>query len=393
MAICSSGISEPKPTSPPNITITADFASGLVDFPAWLIPWLAYVPVATFDVGEFCSVDPPTLLTLPDASDFSGVFVGALGAAGLVGAYISTVIEQFMWYQLCQCATVATPSPPAAPTPPANLPTVNPGQAGNNVCATAHGVQVHDPGAGCTNCFYIPQGEDASGNGFPVPANARSILVTVVDNPAGADHSAIDWSWNLLDNDFTSLAGNSGTATSGSTFTFSSDIPTGATRFWFYSDNSSSTTDGLDVTVQFICPNQGGISGGCCPPDPVSLATLQQLLQLVTLLQRQTAPFAYVTGATHTGLTGTGSFGIDSSLGLLLNVSVPARAGRVDGTPVTVFECGWINFATPDGYTERFFVSSDGQVILPRLPGLYTAVGYSFAPDVTVTITEIDREP
>jgi hypothetical protein len=78
---------------------------------------------------------------------------------------------------------------------------------------------------------------------------------------------------------------------------------------------------------------------------------------------------------------------------LLLNVTVPARAGRDAGTPEAVFGCGWLNFATPDGYTERFFVSSDSQVILPKLPGLYTDVGYSFAPDVVVTATELAREP
>jgi hypothetical protein len=114
---------------------------------------------------------------------------------------------------------------------------------------------------------------------------------------------------------------------------------------------------------------------------------------MVTLLQRQTAPFAYVSGASHTSLSGTGTVAVQGILGVLLNVSIPTRAGEVVGTPDTRFSVGWINFGTADGYGPRQFIESDSQVLFPAVNGIWTIVGYSLLPGVTMTLTELIREP
>jgi hypothetical protein len=236
--------------------------------------------------------------------------------------------------------------------------------------------------------------------GQALPQGATSILLHYTVGASGVAGAFVELDYFFYaELGLVNLTGsNSTSAVAGATSSTTIIIPSGTAAVTIVgaSGSTSGTPPSISVSgsADVYC---GGLPGQtqspCCPPDPILTAKLDQMMQLLTLVQRQAAPFAYITGPAHAGLTGNGSFSIGSCLGLLLNVSVPTRAGREDGTPVTIFDCGWINFATADGYTERFFVSSDSQVVLPRLPGIFTLVGYSLAPDVTITATELLREP
>jgi len=115
---------------------------------------------------------------------------------------------------------------------------------------------------------------------------------------------------------------------------------------------------------------------------------------MVTLIQRQAAPFSYINGASHSGLSGQGHIDVQGLIGVSVNLTTtPGRIGSVDGDPDTLFDVGWINLGTGDGSGRRLFVSSDPWVYFPNSAALITRVGYTFQPDVVATITELIREP
>ncbi len=158
---------------------------------------------------------------------------------------------------------------------------------------------------------------------------------------------------------------------------------------------STLETATVDHTFDFYC---GGslptvAETPCCPPDQIATGLLYQILNLVTLQQRQTNAFAYIAGSSHAGLTGSGTIAVQGILGALLNVSGLSHYSSDDGEPVTYFRVGDIRFGTDDGYTERVYVDTDSQVIFPASSGVYTVIAYNLEPEVTMTLTELIREP
>jgi hypothetical protein len=393
VTICSIGVSEPKPGAPAAIVITAEFAASIVDFPPWLVPFLPYAPIVSLDVPTFCSVDPPGLLSVPDVSAFQGVFVGAVGALGLVSLFVANIVNVYLWHQLCQCASVSTPAAPTNPTQPTGLPAINPPGVvtppTTSPCFTVN-VGPQDPGSDTDFGNVDLTGSGATSYVLAIhptdnlTGSSADLIVTLVETFHGAfgDHSQ-----GLLSQTIPSTGDQTFTApvTPGA---FSAQVQV------FTFDASSGyelTTTRLDVYCGGGSP--GGVKTACCPPDQNTNQLLLTILQQVNLLQRQTAPFAYVLGPVHSALSGTGSFAVQGTLGLLLDVTVPDRAGRTAGTPVAVFDCGWLNFGTEDGYSERHFITSDTELVTPKLPGIYTTVGYTLLEGVSVTATELLREP
>jgi hypothetical protein len=159
---------------------------------------------------------------------------------------------------------------------------------------------------------------------------------------------------------------------------------------------NSSSTDNIQVHYDYYGDNcvPGGFLSPCCPPDPVSQSTLDAILQVVTLIQRQAAPFSYVVGTNHTALTGHGSFAVSGLIGVSVDVTtLPTSYGTRDGSPVELFDVGFVTLGTADGYEMSRRIDHDGALVLPPGAGVYTAVGYTLAPGVVVAIRELVREP
>jgi hypothetical protein len=117
-------------------------------------------------------------------------------------------------------------------------------------------------------------------------------------------------------------------------------------------------------------------------------------MAMVTLIQRQIVPFAYVTGTSHAGLTGTGSFGISGLLGVKVALtSDPTSLGVRAGTPAELFDRGFVTLGTPDGYPSDYRLEHNPTIILPPRCSAFTTLGYTLHPGVTATITELVREP
>jgi hypothetical protein len=115
---------------------------------------------------------------------------------------------------------------------------------------------------------------------------------------------------------------------------------------------------------------------------------------MTTLIQRQVAPFAYVPGTAHAALTGAGQFAVQGDIGISVDVTtVPGRAGSEYGNPLNLFDLGWLNVGTADGWVHRELITANPFLYLPPDMGVMTLVGYSLSPDVVATITELVREP
>lgn len=122
-------------------------------------------------------------------------------------------------------------------------------------------------------------------------------------------------------------------------------------------------------------------------------AQVGYLRQDVTLIQRQHVPFAYVSGATHSGLSGNGSFAVQGILGLSVSFSiVPNYLGQESTDPTTYLFLGEIGLGTVSGTQERYRLTHNPHLIL-GIDGSVTAVHYSLVGGVVGSIVELKREP
>lgn len=148
---------------------------------------------------------------------------------------------------------------------------------------------------------------------------------------------------------------------------------------------------GLDFTSatakQYVTP--------CCPPDPITQTTLDAILGMVTLIQRQVAPFAYIVGASHTGLTATGELAVNGLLGAKITItsSLPSNIGSAAANPVHLFGAGWVQWGSADGYGPRIWLDQADTLSLPGGAGAYTLLAYSLPPGLTIRVDELVREP
>jgi hypothetical protein len=173
-------------------------------------------------------------------------------------------------------------------------------------------------------------------------------------------------------------------------------IPSGTTHVAVALDCCAGDPDALaDFRIVLSGPNcGGGFSLPCCPPDESTSALMQQILGYVQLIQRQIAPFAYVAGTAHAGLSGQGEISVQGLIGARVTLTTTTAAvGVVDGDPDVVFDAGWINFGDTSGFSSRRFINASPIQFFPPAAGQYTRIGYSLAPGVVATITELVREP
>jgi hypothetical protein len=377
----------------------------------WAVGFALLIAGVTYDLTSMCGVDPPALpvLTAADMTAVAFPFVD-------VGAYVTAVakfytfIKYWAWFQFCECSTIATPAPAAAPGAPANLPQLYP-----SVGTPSFGLPCWEKLAvrqtgGTTilekniSAALLPPGATrASSNGgiagleiaMPSPRPTH-ITYTVTVN--GEDvTSNID-----ITVQFSNAAGVQ-TGQSGATFavnttgTIEFDVPANST-FWEVGIDDSSGLHTLTCSIDFkaFCGGNTGttVTAPCCPPDPILSGQLQQLLVLVTLLQRQLVPFAYISSTAHAGLTGAGSIVVQGLLGVRIDLTtVPGSVTQDASTPPFLFNVGWVSAMDANGFIEETRAHAAHQVWFPRVAADATLIGYSFTPGVIATITELQREP
>jgi len=157
------------------------------------------------------------------------------------------------------------------------------------------------------------------------------------------------------------------------------------------------TDNTMTYTINQYCNGQTptSVASQCCPPDPALGAALSRVEQLVTLLQRQVSPFAFIEGDVHSGLTGEGEIAISSLVGVRVDVidSLPGTVGVTTGHPETLHGAGWVRWGDVNGWRERVYLDTVSVVSTPYAAGAMTKIGYSLPDGAEVDITELEREP
>lgn len=160
------------------------------------------------------------------------------------------------------------------------------------------------------------------------------------------------------------------------------------------SANTWGTEGGAAIGLDFTSLQQPSNVLPCCPPDVTTQAYLDLILQAVTLIQRQSVPFGYVSGTAHAALSGAGAIAIGGLLGAKVDLTtIPGSYGREGTSPTEFFDLGFVTFGTADGFPSSYRLGKQSNLFLPARCGAYTVLDYDLAPGVVATITELVREP
>lgn len=389
-ALCGGGSSSIRPGVAATVAYTSALIADLlvlVESP-WLIPVIPLLTLPSIGTASFCASDPPAqpTFTSAEADAVIGLQVGTPNWNSGVSK-IHDLLLNAVWSQICECSSGATPGPSPAPAPPTttiiNILPSNPGFAPcfEQVLTTASA--------------FPSSGTFTLAGGIPINVGATSVqlkLINTIAVGAGATASVTI----EQDNNNTALHTDTVTAPPGQTVTRSFPVVANANKIFLSyvgaggTGNSYITNSVFDIFCgNSTAPNQTNP----CGPDPTTVALLNSIMQLVTLIQRQIVPFSYISGVTHAGLSGHGEFAVQGVLGVKVTPSsIPASAGVVIGDPDTLWLDSWINWGNADGWTERQFLTNSPFVSMPRLASQFTKVGFSLRPGMSVDIVELHRE-
>lgn len=416
-AVCGGGDSEPKSGSQLVVFLGTAAIGALVSryIGSWALQVAALISPLTFDLPSFCAVDPPADPGL-DGADVLAILAPVHPDKAAAQAKFVQLIQRFAWYDLCQCDTGLTPTPPAAPSPPSDLPG-NPqpplpqtpcgvyegaGQVFNTSCRVALiGSQFLTGSMVCPNTALTL---------VPVPAGALGWRLTLRKaGHAGGTSPSARLNWYKADNTAESTVFTPFDLTPEVVLTGSS-VPSLATQFFIDAGSTGGVGTQLSVRMEFFCTAPGGTTVACCPPDTIATGLLNQILsavlmvqadvglvtERVDLLQRQVSPFAFIDGASHLGLSGEGEIDISGSIvGVRVELVdvLDGTVGQTAGHPETLFGTGWIRWGDDLGWRQRIFIDAESIVSTPYAAGAMTKIGYSLPAGTVIDLTELEREP
>lgn len=402
MPVCANG-SEPKPGTPDTLWI--DYNHMLSMMPPqyeFLRGLLQFLPPITIQSATFCATDPPNPLelTLDEAIAIASRSYLGIGAAALTK--LMQFVQRAIWYEICQCSDLASPTPIGTPTQPTDWPEFNPpgisSPTNAEPCLTRVLNWIADP-------YWSPAYWDSvyttppQVSEFPMPNSSAEYTDAHVDIiPGGTQHTAtVSLRFDYYGSGASPIGQEILTFTDGQRRKLT---PTaGALRYQtlIVFDPALQITDSATVTIRHYCSvtGPGSVVGGCCPPDPIIGIVAAQILELVTLIQRQVAPFATIDGTTHAALTGEGEIAIQGLVGVRVAVidTMPGTVTVTAGHPETLMGAGWIRWGDLSGWRERVFLSADSLLSTPYAASAMTKIGYSLPPGAEIDITELEREP
>lgn len=387
MPVCASG-GIPKTTTPAWLVLAATAAEFLLTrrFP-WLAPFLAFIPVFSYDMSEFCALEPPEM---PEwtAADLAGLLVG------LNQDKLLQTLQHAVWYEFCQCAP-----PDPAPIPPTVLAPTNTPTVHSNPVGQCDSVQFNVD----TAIRWLNGEGQVNGNFFeyralPVGATSQFFQAQLnADMPSGT--GPVQWQVFFYNDANTQVGGGGpiGSITNAvRNVELSYAVPAAATKWNARTSHPGAPNGPVDITVvvQTYCGGSvNQLRQPCCPPDPGLMSKLDQVAELLLLVQRQGVPFAYVPGLTYSSLSGQGVISFtDPILRLRVNLTtLPGWYGLAEGSPDRLFDVGWIALGTADGMQSPRPITNTP--FLLQVPGDITRIGYSFGVGVEATIETFSREP
>jgi hypothetical protein len=392
-AICGGGTSSPKVGASAVVLVGSGTIATMLEKSG--NPWLAFaaalLTLPELVLSTFCSTDPPAMPTFTSAesSALLNVTFGADLSSGL--AKFADLVRNLAWQEYCQCTSgaliVPAPVAPPAGTPIYQAPAPQPATPCLSLPPT--GYTLNNPSVNTFSDLYPVAGQQPTSAVVKFTSalafgSGTSFRVGVQTANAGVGQTILDPA--------TFVTGAGGTVIVAIPPGFITNINPFNETVTGGGTGSISGILSCDIYCNGALPN-GQLPTPCCPPDVATQSSLDLILKMVTLIQRQIAPFAYLAGAVHTGISGNGQIAVAGLLGVAVDVTtLPGRAGRTSGDPTQLYNVGWINTGTADGWGPRQFISSDPFILRP-VSGDVTLIGYSIPADVVVTITELVREP
>lgn len=391
-ALCGGGTSGAKPAASAVTLVAAGFAALVLDkygagWLKWVIPFLS-LPELT--LSTFCGSDPPAIpvFTAAESAAILHLTFNADFNSGL--SKLSDLVAHLAWYELCQCNTGSLSALPAAPAPPSGTPVWTPAAPQNaTACSSVQFFETFD------NTTFPGSNVSAWPTTFPPGVTACRITATVTVSIAPGPTVGYQLRFTAGD----------GTTYTTTLFTLSPGDPTRIADFvvplrpvkvevirWAGSAAGRSTSNEfIDLYCNGLLP---GGTVGVCGPDVATQLSLEAILRMVTLLQRQLVPFATINSTAHSGLSGTGSFAVQGLLGVRIDLTtVPSSVTQDASTPPFFYNVGWVSMSDANGFVDETRAHGLHQNWFSRIASEATLVGYSFAPGVIATITELQREP
>lgn len=391
-ALCGGGTSAAKPGASLVTLLASGFlAVALQRYGAGWMQWaLPFLSLPELTLSSFCNTDPPAIPTFT-AAESKAIVDLTLGAdfdSGL--SKFGDLVKHLVWYDLCQCTSGALTALPAAPAPPAGTPIYTP-----------------TPVATAGACDSVPWHAVTSfvgpSTGLLTTQPVQYVVVKYTNTITLAPGQTIQLNLNF----FYSPAGGPGPGSlllmkqyliaPGETNTQVVACPVG-TNFVRpdFTVSGGAGTSGMSYSIDGYCTSAppGASASPCCPPDPNTQLQLDAILRMVTLLQRQLVPFAYISSTPHAGLTGTGTIAVQGLLGVRIDLTtMPGSLTQDASVPPFVYNVGWVSIEDANGFIDETRAHAQHQVWFSRIASDATLVGYSFAPGIVATITELQREP
>lgn len=365
-----------------------------------------------YNATAFCATDPP-----PDPGLAPNDYFLAIGGGSTAEQIVA--LKKFedwfghqYWWELCDCTTVATPTPPVPSDPgpalvnPA-LPTGSTAMPCWNVNIARHDLHGLSPVLDLTTIALpattrVPVSSAVSGGpttGSAIPPGTTQLTYsgTAPAFTGGTTSAAVLGEFfnsaGASIGGWTILAWNNNGATQLPTNLL---VPGTASSWAIFFQGATTVGVSYNFQIRFNCagvPNDQ-LQTPCCPPDPLVDIRLKTIIDLLIQITQQSGPSpppaGYVKGTVHTGLTGEVSLPVSGIIGVLVQVTagVPARI-VIGGNPPYQWDLGFLSILTSDGMIEQRRLTREHQLWFPAQGEFATVVGVFLNAGVTITLTEL----
>lgn len=418
-AICpGSGPSAPKSWVPAAFLVPSGAAANYIGNAGglWASIIAAAIGVKVYDAVGQCVHDPPGWPANVTDDEMFAIALNQIGTPEWTSAVAkgNQMLDNVLWYLLCECTGAATPAQPAFPPAPAGAPTPGPQLTSptSRLCITTAPPVLGNParpettqGARDVSAQLLPYIGAGSlvpgGAGFntiqyvapsPSPVAAR----VVVDSPGGAAQDLSFWY-----DAFPPLGTAGGLSVETNQGGSGAHVDSGVVQLAPFSHWAITIaqrgTVAIAQTGTFCVETYGPATPAgidCCPPDPNTTAMLQTIVGLLTPLQRYSRPFAFITGASHSGVTGSGSTAIPRCVGVDVQVTAGvAGHPQSGGEPPYIYDLGWVAIASGGAMLEERRLSQEHFRWVPTSMPLADHFNFFLTPGTTITWTELYAEP
>lgn len=415
-ALCGGGTSTSRPGFGASVSIgIAQLAALLNNVPTPVAFALAgYLGLVAYDLSTFCNQDPPAMPTITAGDWVAALTISEPTSHLLAIQKFQDMFANLLWPEFCECSTGSTPAPPPLPTPPADLPNVQPTNLPGgplsgpcwdlkqdfNFTESGSGAilltQYFVPTAGTPRTLSTTIFGHPTAPAYPIPTGMTNLHGTCNALPADGFSVEIDVAY------FDATGSLIGTqiwyGDHNNQRNVSITLPSTAVYWIWYCQTH---TDGVQVEMItetiFNCGSatQPTLTQACCPPDPSQTAMLQELLALVrSLFQGAPAPLnSFAESTIHSGLTGSGSVATSSgTIAVKLELTtIPASLGEAAGDPIEYFDAGFFTTSAAEGAYSSHRIEHSPQLFI--LGDLVDALHWTLAPGVVLKITELTAGP